>query len=254
MNAKTTSRLVAGLLLMMGMATLPNTAHAQLGGLKKKMAKAVAGAAGVEETSPAATPSTAAAGQTRRSPYNDNVLEMTEPVLDRLQAAVTAEAAERGEVAKILAALPDPTTRMECEQRTAMTPEVQALLEVYLADMEKANGDNAAIMKAAEKMEAAMRAIMNRECGESLTPERETELQKRPAAKGAEAGGFKDVQYSVLKERVAPFCTAGAALEESEDGASVPAPGTSDRLVYSAAEIEALRPRCAALMQALAGS
>ena len=246
---RTKRPLLAGLLFCLVMALLPATAHAQLGALKKKAARAVAGAAGVEESQPDAKMESQSA---RRGPYNDYVLEMTPAVLDRMEKALAAESAERAEVAKVLATFAKPDERMICEQRVAGTPEVQKLLEEYMAALEKANGDSKAVIAAAEKMEAGMKAVVDRECGEALAAERERELHKRPLVVGAEAGGFTEYQYAVLRERIAPFCRAGDALETSADGASLPVAGTKHRLVYSNIEIEALTPRCASFTKVLA--
>jgi coproporphyrinogen III oxidase-like Fe-S oxidoreductase len=59
---------------------------------------------------------------------------------------------------------------------------------------------------------------------------------------GAAAGGFTQPQYSMLKERIAPYCQAIAK------GGSAPADA---RLVYTDDEIQAMKPRCSALLVAI---
>jgi hypothetical protein len=59
---------------------------------------------------------------------------------------------------------------------------------------------------------------------------------------GAEAGGFTRAQYSMLKERVVPFCDAVIkGLDRPDDY----------RLAYMPTEMAAIKPRCPALVPAL---
>lgn len=237
----------AGLLLAAAIIALPAPADAQLGGLKKKVAKAVAGATGAETE--AAAP--AASGNTR-SPYNEWVLEMTDEVLDRVEKGLVAESARRREVVAMLEKQPSREEYEQCQARAAMLPEMQKLIEEYMADMEKANGNNDAIMKVAERMDARSKAFYARECGEVLGSDRIQELQKESESIGAGAAGMTDRQYAIVKERIAPFCTAGDQMVR--DGAGATVPGDGEDYVYSAAEIEALTPRCDVLGKAIAAT
>lgn len=237
----------AALLLAAAIIALPAPADAQLGGLKKKVAKAVAGATGAETE--AAVP---ASPEGRRSPYNEWVVEMTDEVLDEVEKGLVAETSRRREVIAMLEKQPSREEYEQCQARAAMLPEMQKLIEEYIADMEKANGNNDAIMKVAERMEAKSKAFYARECGEVLGSDRIQELQKESEAIGAAAAGMTDRQYAIVKERIAPFCTAGEQLVRDADGATVP--GDGEDYVYSAAEIAALTPRCDVLGKAIAAT
>jgi hypothetical protein len=140
-----------------------------------------------------------------------------------------------------------------CQQRAALLPEMEKALETYMADMEKANGNTDAIMKASAAMEAAMKAVYDRECGVQLTDAEKTELQKRPHLTGAEAGGFTDTQDAILKERVPPLCGSGTNLQVDANGGAVPIDARNS-WVYTAAELEAITPKCVTLMSALVAS
>ena len=228
-------------------SAFPAAGHAQLSKLKNAAKQAVAGTTGNAETDPVG------AKTTPGPRFNEFILEMSPDVVARIETALAAEAAERIEVAAIIAKQPDPQARAICEQRVAAGPEMKQALDTYMADLEKANGDNDAIMKAAQKMDTAMRAIIDRECGAVLTPEQERDLQARPHLAGAKAGGFTDRQFGFIKERIAPFCSAGEKLESGPEGAAVPV-DYRNSYVYSATEVEALRPKCAAFMHALSGT
>lgn len=245
-RARSAGRILA--FVALAAAALPAHGHAQLSKLKNAAKQAVAGTAGNATTS--ADGANAGTATTAGPRFNDFILEMTPEVVTRIEAALAAESADRTEVAAILARQPDPQQREICAQRAATLPEMQKALDTYLVDLEKANGDNDAIMKAAQKMDAAMRAVIDRECGVQLTPEQERELQARPHLAGAKAGGFTDRQFAFLKERIPPFCAAGAKLETDDNGASVPV-DYKNRYVYSTTEVAALGPKCGTLMPAI---
>lgn len=223
---------------------MPAAAQGQLGGLKKKAAAALKRGAGVE----AAAPETDVPGGPVRS---GNVLTLDEGNLDLLEQALAAEAAERDVVEALLAERPTPDARAACEQTVLVGPQGQAVMADYMAALEKAGENQEAMMKAMQEMDTKLRALYARECGEPYSVEEERELVERPNVVGAAAVGFTPVQYAILKERIAPFCTAGAGVGAGGQGAAVPAEGSNESYVYEAGEVEALRPRCAALMAAL---
>lgn len=246
-----TRRAARAALLLAAVAAMPATADAQIGGLRKKVAKAVAGATG--QTQPESTSPAAAAEPAKRSPYNEYVLEMTDAVLDRLEKGLAAESARRDEVAAILAKVPAPEARAQCVANAAMLPEVQKALDEYMAALEKAEGNGEKLTAAAIKLDETTKVIYDRECGAEMPDDRLRELQKEPALAGAKAADFTEYQYASLKERVPPFCTAGDRLEKDGDGAFVPV-DARNRYVYSATEIAALTPRCEKLSAAIAAN
>ena len=70
------------------------------------------------------------------------------------------------------------------------------------------------------------------------------DLLDGPEKVGQKAAGLTERQYAILKERIVPFCAAAVA---SGPGELRIARG----YVYTTAEMEALRPRCATLLPAL---
>lgn len=247
---------------MLALATAP--ADAQFGGLKNRVKEKVAEktaekvvdkALGGKEQGADAAPApaggsgarsdnagaAASAEPARRGPYGEYVLEMTPEVLDRFAAALAAEVAERQAI---------PTRKREYEAAT------QKYSTCYYAalqspEMEKVN---AKLAQAGEKndVELLMKAsqeqldLTRTKCGEH--PE-EPDYGRLALDKAREKGGFKDRQYDIIKERIAPFCGAGSALIQDGDGVRV----GSGRIayVYSATEVAQLKSRCGQLTAAM---
>jgi hypothetical protein len=89
-----------------------------------------------------------------------------------------------------------------------------------------------------EEMEAKRKEMEVKRCGEAA----ETMTPIQYEAVGAEAGGFTQPQYGLLKEQFAPFCSAAAK------GEGLPPNST---LVFTEDEMTAMRPRCTALLASL---
>lgn len=199
-------------------------------------AAAAAAAGRANGARPAANPEPA-----RRSPYGEYVLEMTPDVMDRFAAALAAENAERKAI---------PARKREHEAAT------QKYTTCYYAvlqspEMEKVN---ARLAQAGEKndMDLLMKASQEQQdltrskCGE---PPQEPDYARVALAKAEEKGGFRGRQYYIIKERVTPFCTAGAAITPDGDGVRIG--GARIAYVYSATEAQQLKTRCGALTEAL---
>ena len=177
----------------------------------------------------------------RRSPYGDHVLEMTPDVLDRFAAALAAENAERKAI---------PTRKREheaasqkygvCYYAALQSPEMEKV-NARLAQAGEKN-DVDLLIKASQEQQDLTKS----KCGE---PPEEPDYRRLVQAKAEEKGGFKGRQYDILKERLTPFCTAGAAITPDGDGVRIG--GARIAYVYSATEVQQLKSRCGALNEAL---
>lgn len=242
-------------------ALVPGDAAAQggiLGRVKQKAAekageklgerggrKPEAPAAGQPAAEPGAARSGAAApsqpaSETARNEY---VLEISDANLDRLQAALDAEAREIQAIRPLLARTREDYDQCQMKLMTE-DPKQKKLSEDMLAASEK--GDT----PGQQRILRQMGEYATEKCGEN--PDNTTyrmTLQGRPRAAGLAAGSFTSTQYDILKERIPPFCAAQTAGEEI-----VRLPGTGQNIhwVYTPSEVRALRPRCAALTKALA--
>lgn len=223
-------------------STISTPAEAQLGKLgsaiKKKAKEAASDAVlGKEETkqaesAPAAKGSTPA---TAKAPAPPVRVAIDSDVIDRMMKGMAAESAKRQ--VKV--------TYDACEKTAGSSQEFMSLMQSFGPQMEKANDDK---LSDQQKMEAAQRlavdmekkqkAFLEKRCG--VEPGEMTVGQYEVF--GAAAAGLTRPQYGMLKERIAPFCTAAAK------GGSVPA---NAQLVYTDEEMAALRPRCTALLASI---
>lgn len=229
----------AALALVIGSA-LPLPASPQVGGLIKKKLKQT-----IEQTRVGNDTATTASVTRARGPTFDEVtLEITPPLLDRFEKGVTAEAAARKDVDRQVAKFLPTDAFEECQQSLMRTPEAQTAYREY-AGMLKGT-DQEAMRKASEWYAQRLAEITRPKCGPSPS---EAEIMKGDLLRGPEkvgqtTAGLTERQYAVLKERILPFCTAA--------GASGPGDLRIDGgYVYTTAEMEALRPRCAKLLPAL---
>ncbi|HKP74980.1 MAG TPA: hypothetical protein VJT67_05520, partial [Longimicrobiaceae bacterium] len=174
-----------------------------------------------------------------------DVLELTEPVLDRFARALAAESADRAQLAQRLAALKTPEQYSQCAMQWMMSPAGQAATNKLSANA----ADQSAAMAAANEMKAAMERVCGTDPGERGRMQNDAQGHAEQAA--LTAGGFNPREYGMIKERVVPFCRA-AANAASEGDVRLPGSGHNVFWVYTPAEAAALRVRCGALMQALA--
>jgi hypothetical protein len=239
------------------MAANAAPAHAQLGGLKKKVQQAVGQTAGQQApgSTGATSPAAAATGSTGGSvKLTGNVLPMDDDVLDRLTKAIAAQDADLKAAGAALAKLPTQQAYDSCQQQLMQGPTGQAAAADYMKAIEDAGDDQAKMQKAMMDMDSALKVVYLNGCGASTKTDlddKRSALQKRPHGAGAQAGGFTASQYAVLKERVLPFCNAGSKLQQAQGGAKVHSMG-GVYYVYTDDEIQALHPRCGALTTALA--
>ena len=102
-------------------------------------------------------------------------------------------------------------------------------------------------------MMAKLAALVETTCGPDpgrTGEKKEDAADVRKAEKtAAESNGFTVRQYAVLKERVTPLCLSDPVPPDPK-GQKVKGQGNA-YLVYTAAEVAALRPRCDALIKLL---
>lgn len=220
-------------------------AEAQIGGIAKKARQKVSEAVTGQPQPQAATQEEAST-----SPYGESVLEMTPAVLDRFERALAAEEAQRQEVERRVAELPTSEAYQQCMVQLMMSPDGQRLNEAMMdkAAAYSADPGNAEASAAYQRAQDEYTAAIHERCG---TNPDEFEVSELPAlldaaeAAGWEAGGFTDVQYGILKERVTPLCGVADSVGPGE--LRLPGMGQNIFWVYSALEVESLLPRCSAL-------
>jgi len=229
----------AALALVIGTA-LPVPASPQVGGLIKKKLKQA-----IEQTRVGTdTATTASAARARAPSFDEVTLEITPALLDQFEKGLTAEAVERKDVDSQIAKFLPHDAFEKCEQSLMRTPEAQAAYREYTKML--SGTDREAMRKASEWYGHRLAEITRPKCGPSPSEAEITkgDLLRGPEKVGQKAAGLTERQYAVLKERILPFCTAA--------GASGPGSLRIDGgYVYTTAEMEALRPRCAKLLPAL---
>ena len=211
------------LLALVACCLVPTPGSAQIGGfLKKKIKSAVKGdsAAAAEKSAPAAPT------------FDEYVLQITSGSLDRLERGITAEKAFRDSVNAVYATR-TPKIYEKCQQDAMRSPEGQK---------RSANppSDQAGMIK----QMAETQAWLEKRCGPGPnTFDKDADLA--PAGKvAATASGMKPAQFSIMKERIVPFCRGGGA-------AKVPGAMKGMYYVYTADEMAALQPRCTKLLALL---
>jgi len=185
------------------------------------------------------------------SRYGGEVLEISPEVLDRFAAGLAAEEAARKAIAAKSAAIRSQADYDQCKSNVMMTPEGMKLLEDYNTAVNAHPNDFAAMQKAATAMKLKMDAMADKACGPdpssaSVSLPNQLRDAETAAAKGQ---GFTPRQFAILKERVLPLCLSDPA-PKSAKGLKLPGQGNAS-FVYTAAEVEALRPRCEAFLKAL---
>ncbi len=198
----------------------------------------------------AAPPAAAQAGPK----FTETVLEMSPATLNRFAKALALEESARKSIAAKADAPPPKGTKTadeyaSCQMQVLMTPEFQKVMQDATAAMSVPGKDPAATQKAAVDLQLKMQAMIEKACGpdpsKTYAKPDVGSLMRRAQTDAAKANGFTDRQYAILKERVTPLCLSDPT-PPSPDGARVKGDGPVF-YVYSATEVEALRPRCDAL-------
>ncbi len=194
--------------------------------------------------------------------FSETVLEITPEALDRLAKALAAEEAARKALAGPAAAArlkPQQTPPkskkeyQECRQGVMIGPDYARLMQEYDTAVAGQPKDSAAVRSAGSEMMAKLAELIEATCGPDPgrpADQRKVAADVRKAEKtAAESNGFSVRQYAVLKERVTPLCLSDPVPPDPR-GLKLKAEGRAF-LVYTAAEVAALRPRCDAFLKLL---
>lgn len=244
MKSQHLSGVVVGLAFM-ALATSP--AEAQFGGLKnaikKKAAEIVTEKALGKDADSSAKPGSAAPAATEATvagPAAPRVrvptqLEITSDMVTKFTTGLNAEVALRQRIVKRDAC----TTALASSQEsmtilTQFGPALGKISDSKMSDDQKM----AELNRVSAEMDAKKVALEVKHCGPVIEVKEDSGME----GVGAAAAGLTQPQYSVMKERIAPFCMALAK------GSDQPA---NSRLILTDAEKTALKPRCSALLVSL---
>lgn len=253
----------AALAGVLAVAAVPAPGSAQIGGLLKKVVKQkvtstvvdrAANAAGVQpETASGAQAAPGADGATRTGlQFSEYLLEMTPEVLSRVEKGLAAEQAVQREIDGLIGKVLGTDERERCVQAVMASPEGQ---NVYMqaGDLMPDNASQEQLQKASREIAKRFDKLIEPKCG--LDTQRQQQVRdqhaERLAAAAPQASGLTELQLANLKERIVPLCSAIETLSVNGNEARVPTEAQAVFWVYTPAEVEALRPRCAALMTAL---
>ena len=241
---------IFGLLLIALVGLTPlRSVEAQLGSVGKKLKEAVKGKEQVD-------PKKDAAG---KPIFNEDVLEITAPVLDNFIRAMQAEIAGQKELKDLLATIPTPEQYETCQQQPAVVAEMQKIL-MSLANVPK-NTTQEEMQRISQKLQSDMEAMVKKKCGinpseaSSLKAEKQREIESRVLAVGGAGGASNQTQtgpltakqYLMLKERAIAFCMSKLAAPGTDFSVErVEAPGIRSGLmwVYTSEEAKRLQARC----------
>jgi hypothetical protein len=236
--------LVGALALMLA----PDAAHAQLGGLKRRLGEKVGKAVLGEES----------AGRSAAPTFTDRVLEIDEARLDQLLRGLKVEAAEAQKSERAQAAenakMAEQQKRNEayagCSQPYAKellryTGMTMGLALAAKREQDKTGKMSGPVQDSLQAVTARMIKVkddMVAKCGEgpkesSFDAMSGSDEGTDPQALGARASGLKTEQYAVLRERVAAFLAA----RDGRTGSYVFAAGERALLDRRAAELAPFR-------------
>jgi hypothetical protein len=180
--------------------------------------------------------------QQQRNPAAAALLEIDASVLERFERAMKREGEVRAAAAVEYADFEAKQQRYgQCVADLMLSSEYQALMQRMEQAMDKADWDGL------RKLQETQQKMMEGKCPAPADPQHTSTSDFE--AQSSAAGEFTARQYGILKERIVPFCNANVAADPN--GVQLPGPGKG--WIYTGAEAQALRPRCAALMPTLRG-
>ncbi len=191
--------------------------------------------------------SSAPAGPT----FDENVLEITPELLDRLETGLAAEHKERKAGVKEASKILGDEEYQKCERAVYLTPEYQKAIREYVGAPKKGLP---ATQRASATYSNKLEELLAAKCGpggNGAVSQRQG-VNQRPEGRGQAASGLTDYQYAILKERITPLCAAASPAAGPGGETRIPAGGFSSLYyVYAPGEVAALRPRCMKLMRAM---
>lgn len=239
-------------LAVMVAAAIPAPASAQIGAIKKKMKEKISQALGADSGSKAAPATGSPRAPAAALVFDDNLLEITPALMDRLEKGLAAEQADRKTAPKLLFG----ADYDRCKEALEKSPEYQKEYQEFIAryaDLPESRQPEA-LKENMKRQDAQLRA----QCG---PPFQEADklrysLPRRAEEAGQTAAALTSRQYAILKERVMPLCEATETAAGPGAELQVPKKGSSSHVffAYKATEVEAIRPRCAKLAVAFRGS
>jgi hypothetical protein len=223
-TGKNTSGLLFLALLLFGLAAGPTDVNGQIGGFLKKKAKDIMN----PNSKPGDTNSTDQSGGQAAPRRDDTILVLSPENITKLKQALEAEQAAREKVKSEFSR----EKYEKCQQQTMMSQDARQISETYK--------DNYS------ELSAKVMALLEQKCGKSPNQNDESAALKDAKSQAARNSGLTDRQYSMLIERVVPFCKVGG--QEKVQGF-----GTNMYYTYSPDEVSALKPECSSLMPMIQG-
>jgi hypothetical protein len=251
---------------------LPHTAEAQLGSLiKKKVTEAIkkpADSAKSVDQKPAASRGNA------QSPFNEAVLEITQPAFDATIRGLTAELKLQDEFRQVLAKYPTPEQYEACKTRAATGPEGTKMMSDFMNMPQNSSVEE--VQRRQQAMSAGMEALMKKACPNDpnvWNPYNRRQKLDSIHEQAAEAAGLAAatssvqdnegtsirarfegqpfifrggrlafltaLQYGILQERIERGC---ALTEKPPNGVKVPGFGNGIYWVFTGVEMGVLTP------------
>jgi hypothetical protein len=180
---------------------------------------------------------------------------VTPELLDRFQAAMEIELAEREKAKKILAAYKSQEEFNKCRMDFMQSPEGLKLAERMTTFNENATAEE--MQKVMTEVGAEVEKQIAAKCGPDPMSRytRENALMRDALAKGSDAFVKDDQAYYLWKEWVLPFCKYLEELKKQPDadakiakikdeGLRIPGSGKGIYYVYTASEATELLERC----------
>jgi hypothetical protein len=202
----------------------------QLGGFIKKRVKDAVKEPESDKNSGAISEQS---GSNTNPRFNDRVLELNEETLAKLEKALLCEKSTRDEVEAKYAKMPTKEEYQTCSMDAMMSPEGQELVE-----KENSASDAQQYMK-------KLMALLEKKCGKNPENANKSEDLKPAEEKCAKEANLTPTQFSIAEERITPFCKSGG--QEKVQGYG------SMYFVYSPAEVNAIKPKCARFMELIHG-
>jgi hypothetical protein len=168
------------------------------------------------------------------SRFNSRVLEMNDENLAKLEKALTCEKEFRDGINAKYAKLPTEQQYQTCSTQAMLSTEAQALVKGGAGDAQ-----------AQQQMMTQFAALIEKKCGKSPSTYNKSDELKPGEAQCAKSASLTLDQYSIMKERLTPFCSSGGQEKVH---------GFGDMYyVYTPIEVTAMKPKCSQLSGQIQG-
>jgi hypothetical protein len=213
------------ILFVLGTPLITRELSGQIGGfIKKRVKDAVS------------KPAENTATTEQESRFNDRVLELNADNLAKLENALLAEKQFRDGVEARYAKIPSREQYQNCMGQVAMSDDAHKI-------MASLTGDTQQYQQAMNKLNA----LYEEKCGKDPSKANKSEDLRPAIDEGAKGGGLTRDQYSIMKERILPFCSSGGQNKVRGEG------GSNIFYVYSQTEVSAIQPQCGKLAGLIKG-